>query len=100
MSEQYAVLSPWADVDPIQVRGISPRLKDFSHQKIGLFLNNKPAADPTARRVEENLRIRFPGLSFSRFVRIPNVSVKDTPDMVRFEEWLKGVDAIIFSVAD
>ena len=100
MSEQYAVLSPWADVDPVPARGISPRLQNISHQKIGLFLNNKPSAEPAARMVEENLKERFPGLSFSRFVRIPNVSVKNTPDMVRFEEWLKGVDAIIYSVAD
>ena len=34
---QYEVLSPWADVDPIPVRGISPRLDSVEGKKIGLF---------------------------------------------------------------
>ena len=35
---QYEVLSPWAEVDPIPLRGISPRIKTLAGKKIGLFV--------------------------------------------------------------
>jgi hypothetical protein len=31
---QYDVLSPWAEVDPLPLRGISPRLDSLSGKKI------------------------------------------------------------------
>jgi len=38
---QFEVLSPWADVDPIPLRGISPRLSSLAGKKIGIFVNPK-----------------------------------------------------------
>jgi hypothetical protein len=38
------VLSPWVEVDPIPLRGISPRIDNLAGKKIGLFVNYKRAA--------------------------------------------------------
>ncbi len=59
---QYEVLSPWADVDPIPVRGISPRLDTLAGKKIGLFANFKRASVPIATEVEKRLKERFPDI--------------------------------------
>ena len=100
MNSQYEVLSPWAEVDPISLRGISPRLNDMTGKKIGLFFNNKRAARPIQDIVEKKLREGFPSLEFSHFLRTPNLSVLDTKNRAEFEDWVKGVDAVILSVAD
>jgi len=36
---QYEVLNPWADLDPVPLRGISPRVTDLAGKTIGLFRN-------------------------------------------------------------
>ena len=36
---QYEVLSPWADVDAVPLKGISPRVANLSGKKIGLLSN-------------------------------------------------------------
>ena len=100
MNSQYEVLSPWAEVDPVPLRGISPRITDLAGKRIGLFLNSKIAARPMLAAVEKKLKERFPTLEFSRFVRYLNVSVAETEDKAKFEEWVKGVDAVILSYGD
>jgi hypothetical protein len=49
---QFVVLSPWADVDPIPVRGISPRILTLTGKKIGLFVNPKRASMPIAESID------------------------------------------------
>jgi hypothetical protein len=100
MSNQFEVMSPWAEVDPIPVRAISPRLADLAGKKIGLYANSKIVALPMLAVVEEQLKGRFPGLQFTRFERIPNLSVAETDGWGEFQEWVKGVDAVILSHAD
>ena len=100
MNGQYEVLNPWAEVDPIPLRGLSPRLTDMPDKKIGLFFNNKEAARPIQDVVEKRLKERFPTIEFSRFLRVPNLSVTETEDQAKFEEWVKGLDAVILAVAD
>jgi hypothetical protein len=100
MSNQFEVLSPWAEVDPVPVRAISPRLADLTGKKIGLYANSKIVALPMLAIIEEQLKERFSGLQFTRFERIPNLSVAETDGWVKFQEWLKGVDAVILSHAD
>ena len=34
-SSSFEVLSPWAEVDPVPLKGISPRLKSLEGKKIG-----------------------------------------------------------------
>jgi hypothetical protein len=97
---QYEVLSPWAEADPVPMKGISPRLNEMTGKKIGLYHNSKIAARPMLNRVEEKLKERFSGMEFSRFFRIPNVSVAETENWDKFQEWVKGLDAVIFSHGD
>jgi hypothetical protein len=100
MNGQYEVLNPWAEVDPIPLKGISPRLTDMTGKKIGLFVNSKVAARPIQAAVEAKLKERFPTLEFSRFVRIPNISMAESENWDKYQEWVKGVDAAIFAHGD
>ena len=46
---QYEVLNPWAEVDPVSLRGLgAPRPTDLSGKTIGLFHNWKRAASLSA----------------------------------------------------
>ncbi len=100
MSNHFEVLGPWAEVDPVPVRAISPRLSDLAGKKIGLYANSKIAALPILAVVEEQLKERFSGLQFTRFERIPNVSVAETENWNKFQEWVKGVDAVVLAHGD
>ena len=101
MNSQYEVLSPWAEADPIPLRGISPRLTDLTGKTAGLFRNSKRAAKPTLTLVEEKLKARYPTLEFSPYAFMPNAGVTETEEWTaRFEEWLKEVDAVILSYGD
>jgi hypothetical protein len=100
MGNQFEVLNPWAEVDLLPLRGISPRLTDLNYKTIGLFTNHKPAASPILDKVEEKLKERYPTLKFSRIHRQSNLPIVETKDKDKFEEWLKGVDAVINAVGD
>ena len=100
MTVHYEVLSPWADIDPIPVKGISSRLDDMTGKTIGFFLNSKIAAEPMSKIIEENLKERYQSINFSRFVRIPNISMEETPEKEEYVEWLKGLDAVIYTHGD
>ena len=100
MDDKYGVLSPWAEVDPVPLRSISPRLPDLNGKTIGLFTNHKPAAIPILDKVEQKLKERFPTLKFVRIHRQSNLPIIETKDREKFEEWLKGVDAVINAVGD
>ena len=98
---QYEVLSPWADVDPIPVRGISPRVDSLSGKKIGLFANFKRAAVPIATEVEKRLKERFPDIETVLFhSTLPNVDESETVNKEKFAAWAKGVDAVVGVVGD
>ena len=100
MANEYEVLNPWAEVDPIPTRGISPRISDMNGKKIGLFRNSKVAARPMLEIVAEKIKERYPTVTFTSFVLLPNYSVAETSEQAKYEEWLKGVDAVIFSHGD
>jgi len=98
---QYEVFSPWAEMDPIPLRGISPRLESLAGKKIGLFVNYKRAARPIAQSVERRLKTMYPGAQISSFYSPEwNVSVIETKNRDKFEAWARGVDAVILSVGD
>jgi len=97
----YEVLSPWAEVDPISLRGISPRLDSLSGKKIGLFANFKRAAMPIQAEVERRLKERFPDIETSLFdSRLPNVLETETVNKEKFTAWAKEMDAVIAAVGD
>jgi hypothetical protein len=98
---EYEVLSPWAEVDPIPLRGISPRVDTLAGKKIGIFANFKRAAMPIAREVEKRLKERFPDCETVIFhSTLPNVDESQTVNKERFEAWAKGVNAVVAVVGD
>jgi len=97
----YEVLSPWADAAPITLRGISSRLTNLTGKKIGLFGNPKQASKPILTMVENKLKEMFPTSEFSWYVAQKfNTPEIETEGKERFEEWIKGVDAVIAAVGD
>lgn len=58
---QYEVLSPWAEVDPIPLKGLkASRITDLEGKRIGIYCNVKRAALPMMTVVERKLKERFP----------------------------------------
>ena len=104
MIAQYEVLNPWAEVDPIPLRGISPRLADLRGKTIGLFANNKRASRPVLSVVETKLKWKYPTIKISRYEIVgPDLEVCETEgkkEKTEFEEWVKGVDAVICAVGE
>jgi hypothetical protein len=98
---QYQVLSPWAEVDPIPLRGISPRIENLSGKKIGVFVNYKRAARPIGLSLEKRLKSMFPD-SEVRFFFSPewNVLETQTNNRDKFAAWAKESAAVILLVGD
>jgi hypothetical protein len=99
---RYEVLSPWAEADPIPLKGLSaPRVENLAGKKIGLFVNYKRAARPIAESLEKRLKTMYPDSQISYFYSPEwNVSVVETKNKDKFEAWAKGVNAVILSVGD
>jgi hypothetical protein len=95
---QYEVLSPWAEVDPVTPRGISPRVDTLAGKKIGLFLNIKRAARPIQAYVEKKLKERFPDIQTSYFEPTTQKYLEENQD--KFAAWAKEMDAVITAVGD
>ena len=97
----YEVLSPWADVDPVSLRGIAPRLPDLAGKAIGLFSNGKRAAHLTLGAFERELAGRYPAAKTSWYTStVMNSPEALTEGKAKFDAWVKGVDAVVLSVAD
>jgi len=99
---QYAVLSPWAEVDPVPLKGLAPRLDNLSGKRIGLFLNFKEAARQIFTVLEKQLREKFPGIDFRWY---DDTKTREPADLegkrkAEFEDWLNGIDAAILAVGD
>jgi hypothetical protein len=98
---QFEVLSPWAEVDPIPVRGISPRIESLAGKKIGLFVNPKRAAMPIAESIDKRLKTMYPNVQTIVFHSTePNVNEIETKNKEKFTAWAKSVDAVIGVVGD
>jgi hypothetical protein len=103
MDPFYDVLSPWAEVDPIPLQGITPRLEDLRGKRIGLYANYKRAAVPVQDAVTRELRARFGDeITVSRFTQSGTHDIGSSEDEgPRFAEWLeKEVDTVIVAVGD
>jgi hypothetical protein len=98
---QFEVLSPWADVDPIPLRGISPRVQSLAGKKIGLFVNSKRAAMPIAESIDKRLKAMYSDIQTIVFHSTePNVNEIETKNKEKFTAWVKGIDAVIAVVGD
>ena len=100
-SATFEILSPWAKADPIPLHGLAPRVDKLDGKKIGLFCNNKRAAPVILEVTEKLLKERFPTASISRFKsQTFSVSALEKEREGEFNDWIKGVDAVIAAVGD
>ena len=98
---EYEVMNPWADVDPIPLRGISPRIDGMEGKKIGVFANFKRSAVPQARMVEKKLKGKFPTIQTELYHSAEaNVNEIETGNREKFIAWVKSVDAVVAAVGD
>lgn len=100
MNGVYEVLSPWAEARPVSLKSLAPRLPGLDGKRIGLFMNYKVAAAPIQAVVEQQLKERFEGLTFTRWVRNDAYEVAETKDREHYVKWLQEVDAVVFAVGD
>jgi hypothetical protein len=114
MNNLFEVLSPWADADAPPLKGISDRVAGLAGKKIGLFHHTKLAGPPILAMVERKLKERYPTAEFSyfrfsrtgdiedRFDRIytPGDAVQEGLEKDKFEDWVKGVDAVVGAIGD
>ena len=98
---EYEVLSPWAEADPIPLKGLAPRVIDLAGKKIGLLCNNKRAAPLILKVTERILKERFPTSETSWFrAQSFSVSSLEPDNLKKFEDWINGVDAVVAAVGD
>jgi hypothetical protein len=99
---QYEVLSPWAEVDPIPLKGITPRLSDLKGKNIGLLINGKRASRPILSVVERKLKERYPTAIFSYFHPGSGAEAEDVEkrEKLTLATWVKTVDAVVLAVGD
>jgi hypothetical protein len=99
----FEVLSPWAEVDPIQFRGLTaPRLDNLAGKKIGLFASSKPISKRIMTVVEAKVKERFPTAETSWYVGEGSWAVLqiETQNSEKYRDWVEGVDAVIAAVGD
>ena len=97
----YEVLSPWAEADPVALRGITPRPKGLEGRKIGLYSNGKRAAALILAAFERQLQERIASVQTSWY----RCSRMNTPEILtegraRFEAWVGAQDAVVLAVGD
>jgi hypothetical protein len=103
MNGQYDVLSPWAEVDPIQFRGLTaPRLTNLAGKRIGLFASSKPISKRIMTAVEAKLKALYPTVETSWYIGEGSWAVlqMETERREQYKDWVKGVDAVIAAVGD
>ncbi len=87
MSEQYQVLNPQGETDPIPQKGIAPRLDDLNGKTIGFFANIvKPASQPILVEVEDRLKKKFPSIKSSWFLYARSGGVGESVDKAKFKK--------------
>lgn len=100
-SATFEVLSPWAEADPIPLKGLAPRVDKLDGKKIGLLCNNKRAAPLILDVTERLLKEKYPSVKISRFfTKSFSVSSLEKEREAEFNDWIKGVDAVIAAVGD
>lgn len=97
----FEVLSPWAESDPIPLKGLAPRLRTLAGCRIGLLTNIKRTAEPILNTAVRHLQARYPDIRFTWFRgRAFSVSALEKDRLAEFEEWIRSVDAVIAATAD
>ena len=97
----YEVLSPWAEADPIPLKGLAPRLDSLDGKNIGLLSNSKRTAPLILDVTEKILKERFPTCETSYFKgRSFSVSSLEPDRKSELDAWIDSMDAVVASVGD
>jgi hypothetical protein len=98
----YEVLNPWAEVDPVALRGLTAeRPQELNRKKIGLFHMWKRASKPILSVLEKRLKEKFPIAEFSWYQETEiNTPEIESRNQAEFEDWLKGLDVVLFTYGD
>jgi hypothetical protein len=100
-SPTYEVLSPWAEADPVPLKGLAPRLDKLDGKTIGLLCNNKRAAPHILNAAEVLLKVKFPSVKITKFfARSFSVSSLEKDREKEFNDWLDEADAVVAAVGD
>lgn len=105
---EYEVLNPCGNVEPSQAIGLNERVADLNKATIGLFTTFKEHWVLILDEIARQLKQRFPGATFTSFQYVQDLNsytqvaevAKDPDYRPKFEEWVKGVDAVIVANAD
>ncbi len=105
---EYEVLSPRGEVDPVGTIGLQPRIADLNNKTIGLYTTFKEHWSLILEEIGRQLKERFPSAEFTRFKYTKDLNsytqvaevAKDPEVRPSFEEWLRGVDAVITANGD
>jgi hypothetical protein len=103
MTEKYAILEPWAEADPIEVRGMkAPRLKSLAGKTIGLYASSKPISSRILKAFEKQVKEKFPTIKTTWWVGEGSWAQLqiDTDRKEGYKKWLNGVDAVVAAVGD
>ena len=102
MKSAFEVLSPWAEADPVPLKGITPRFAEISGKKIGLYATSKKAPKPVLTVVEKKLKEAFPTIETSWYISTLPYAVMQVegPNKENFRDWVNGVDAVITAIGD
>lgn len=98
----FEVLCPWAEVDPIPLKGNSPRVTDLNGKTVGLFAYFKEWGPVIMREVEQQLKAKFPTAKYSHFQYPKHIKeIANDPEYKdKFEEWVKEVDTVVSGYGD
>jgi hypothetical protein len=101
---QYKVLSPWSEIDPVPLQGISPHLADLNNKTLGFFDNGKPVAIAMLNAAKHKLQEKYPGLTFDWYIHEQRFSYNilqiESQNKANFLKWLHQVDAVVTAVGD
>ena len=98
---RYEVLNPWADVEPVPLKGITSRLDSLSGKTIGLYCNFKETAKQIFTVLERRLQERFADLRCVWYYNeMMGVADIESERKGQLEDWIKSIDAAVLAVGD
>lgn len=98
----YTALSPWAEVDMSDARGLQPRLDTLNGKTIGMFSHFKGHSPVILKEVEKEILKKYPDARFTYLMYPKDTKeIMDDPEFLpQFKEWLSGVDGVIAAYGD
>ena len=100
--EKLKALSPWAEVDYEDARGLNPRVDTLDGKCIGLFAHFKGHSFLILDEIQKELAKRYPTATFTVLQYPKDTSeIENDPEFLpKFEEWLDGVDTVVAAYGD